>query len=64
VLVSAIERKRAALVACRDVELPSKVSPFEGDDSDPFAADEGDDSALAYAMTIDLVGGIAGVVRP
>ena len=54
-VASAVDRKRTALALCAD-HSPVKVSPFEADDYDPFAADEGDDSALAYAMTLDLVG--------
>lgn len=54
-VTSAIDRKRAALALCRD-ESPVKASPFEASDADPFAADDGDDSELAYSVAVELAG--------
>jgi hypothetical protein len=53
VLSTALDRKQSALALCDDD--PSKASPFEPSDADPFE-DVGDDFELAYAVTVEMVG--------
>ena len=56
VLATALDRKRAALAVCTPTQDAAKVSPFETDYADPFEDDAGDDSELAYAVTVEMVG--------